>query len=36
MTRSYRPDLSPNSDERRTVIPVRREVSIFAGWGVKV
>ena len=24
------------ADDRRTVIPVRRESAIFAGWGVKV
>jgi hypothetical protein len=24
------------SDERRTVIPIRREAAIFAGWGIRV
>jgi hypothetical protein len=35
MARSYRNDLT-NDQERRTVIPVRREATIFGGWGVKV
>jgi hypothetical protein len=34
MNRQYRNDLP--TDDRRTVIPVRRETAIFAGWGVKV
>ena len=35
---NYRTELpqSPIFDDRRTVIPVRREAAIFAGWGVKV
>jgi hypothetical protein len=34
----YRPELPQNAliDDRRTVIPVRREAAIFAGWGIKV
>ena len=35
MNHTYRSDLRP-SDDRRTVIPVRREESLFGGWGVKV
>ena len=35
---NYRPEIPQNAiiDDRRTVIPVRREAAIFAGWGVKV
>ena len=35
MTRNFRHD-NLLTDERRTVIPVRREAVIFSGWGVKV
>ena len=35
MNRQYRSEIRP-SDDRRTVIPVRREDAIFGGWGIKV
>jgi len=36
MTRNYRPETTPSDPRPTVIVPVRREVSIFAGWGVKV
>ena len=35
---TYRPEIPQNAliDDRRTVIPVRLQAAIFAGWGIKV